>query len=83
MNLQLLPQKLAIQFALGAFVCAWVVGLLSDVPLNVISLRATIGAAAFWVLGLVTGKVFVNGVIKSVAEHLSKRREEDEPPQRR
>ena len=78
MNLQLLPQALALFLAAGAFGVVWAVGLASDVPLHVVSLRAVGGAAAFWVAGLFAGKAIMNAVYESIGERLSKAN--DNPP---
>jgi hypothetical protein len=73
MSLQLIPHALAILLSVGAFVVAWLAGLACDVPLDAIALRAAAGAAVFWLVGLMAGKIFVGGVYAAVGEHLADR----------
>jgi hypothetical protein len=71
MSLQLIPHALALLLSVGAFAVAWLAGLACDVPLDAIALRAAAGAAVFWLIGLIVGKVFVGGVCAAVGEHLA------------
>ena len=68
MTLHSLPQRLAFILALAAFAVVWVVGLLSDVPVHRVSLRAVGGAAVFWLVGLGAGRIVVNTVSAAVAK---------------
>jgi len=71
MSLRLIPHTFAILLSAGAFAVAWMAGLASDVPLHAIALRAAAGAAVFWLLGLIIGKIFVRGVYAAVGEHMA------------
>ena len=73
MSLRLIPHMLAILLSGGAFGAAWLVGLASDVPLPVIALRAAAGAAVFWLVGLIVGKVLVSSVYAAIGEHMAAR----------
>ena len=79
MNLQVLPQRLAFLSSAGAFVLTWVTGLISEVPVHRISLRAVAGAAVFWVIGLVVGKVFLNNVCDALSEQMYSPQDEEKP----
>ncbi|MGO8702616.1 MAG: hypothetical protein ACLQVA_02265 [Candidatus Brocadiia bacterium] len=73
MNLELIPPVFAVLLSVGAFAVAWMVGLASDVPAHAIALRATAAAAAFWLLGLLAGKFFLNCVYAAVGEQMAQR----------
>jgi len=73
MNLELIPPVLAILLSVVAFGVAWMVGLSSDVPAHAIALRATVAAAAFWLFGLVAGKIFLHCVYAAVGEQMAQR----------
>jgi hypothetical protein len=73
MNLHVLPHKLAILAAVCAFGAAWVVGLSCDVPIDRISLRALLAAAAFWAMGLMAGRLIVNGICEAFSEQAQAR----------
>ena len=76
LNLRAFPQKLAFFCAGLAFVIVWSLGLLNDVPIHRISLRAVIAAGIFWTLGLVAGRVFLSSVCESLSEHIRHSSEE-------
>jgi hypothetical protein len=78
MNLELIPPVLAILLSVGAFAVAWMAGLASDVPAHAIALRATAAAAAFWLLGLVAGKIFLHCVYAAVGEQMAQRQARDQ-----
>ena len=79
MNLQVLPQRLAFLSSAAAFVLTWVTGLVCEVPLHRISLRAVTGAAIFWILGLVAGKIFLNNVCDALSEQMYGPQDEEKP----
>lgn len=83
MNLQALPHVLGILLAAGAFGVAWLVGVLSDVPLDRIALRAVIGAAVFWALGIVAGRIWVDGICEAMSDRLAGPHASDDKGQRR
>lgn len=70
MDLSTLPQRLAILAAVGAFGIVWLVGLICDVPIHCVSLRAVIAATVFWVVGLMGGKVLVNSICDAITRQL-------------
>jgi len=74
MNLELIPPMFAVLLSVGAFAVAWMVGLASDVPAHAIAFRATAAAAAFWLLGLVAGKMFLKCVYAAIGEQMAQRR---------
>jgi hypothetical protein len=74
MNLGLIPPVFAILLSVGAFAVAWMVGLASGVPAHAIALRATAAAAAFWLLGLVAGKMLLKCVYAAIGEQMAQRR---------
>jgi hypothetical protein len=74
MNLELIPPMFAVLLSVGAFAVAWMVGLASDVPAHAIALRATAAAAAFWLLGLGVGKIFLKCVYAAIGEQLAQQR---------
>jgi hypothetical protein len=73
MNLELIPPVLAILLSVGAFAVVWLIGLACDVPAHAIALRAMVAAAAFWLLGLVAGKIFLHCVYTAVGEQMAQR----------
>jgi len=73
MNLHVLPHKLALLSALLAFGIAWGVGLALGVPIDTISWRALLAAAAFWAMGIVAGRLVVNAVCEAFAEQVRAR----------
>jgi hypothetical protein len=79
MNLGLLPPVFAILLSVGAFAVAWMVGLACDVPAHAIALRATAAAAAFWLVGLVAGKIFLNCVYAAIGEQMAQRQAKSQP----
>jgi len=83
MNLSVLPQKLGIAAATGAFGIAWLVGLINDVPIHSISLRAIIAAGMFWAVGFMAGKVLVNSICDAITEQFCDQENEKKPVQRR
>ncbi len=70
MNLHVLPHKLALLGAVCAFGVAWMIGLLCDVPIDRVSLRALLAAAAFWAMGIVAGRLIVNTICEAFAEQV-------------
>ena len=74
-NLRILPQKAALVMAIMAFGVVWGAGLLWHVPGYAIAWRSVLAAGVFWAVGLVMGRVFVNGLTEAISEHL--RREEE------
>jgi len=70
LNLRAFPQKLAFFCAGLAFAIVWGLGLLNEVPIYRISLRAVIAAGVFWTLGLIAGRVFLTSVCESLSEHI-------------
>ncbi len=70
MNLQVMPQRLAIALGVGAFLIVWAAGLLGEVPAYRISLRAVAAAAVFGVAGLVGGRILLNSICEAFGEHL-------------
>jgi hypothetical protein len=73
MNLRVLPHKIAILAAMGAFGAAWLVGLACGVSIDSISLRAVLAAAAFWFMGLVAGRLIVNSICDAFSEQVQAR----------
>ena len=70
MNLQMLPHVIGVLLALLAFGVAGVAGILSDVPPDVVALRAVIAAAIFWGLGIIAGRVLLDSVCEAMSEQV-------------
>ena len=70
MNLQILPHKIAFVLSMVAFGVVWLVGLAANVTGEALALRALLAGAGFWALGLMMGRVFVNGISEALSEHL-------------
>jgi len=70
LNLRAFPQKLAFLSAGLALAIVWGLGLLNDVPIYRISLRAIIAAGVFWTLGLIAGRIFLSSICESLSEHI-------------
>ena len=70
MNLQVLPYKIAFALSMIAFGIVWIVGISSNVTGETLALRGLLAGAGFWALGLMMGRVFVNGVSEALSEHL-------------
>lgn len=83
MNLQLLPHAIGIALAAAAFGLVWLVGMLSDVPVDRIALRAVIGAAVFWLMGIVAGRILVDAICEAVSDRVAGQPAPDEKAQRR
>lgn len=79
MNLNVLPHVMGIGLAGVAFAVSWVAGLLSGVPAPVVSLRAAVAAIVFWLLGLLAGRMLVNGLCEAVTERLRATQEKPQP----
>lgn len=79
MNLSVLPHRLAVASSATAFAIVWTAGLVCRVPVHAVSLRAILGAAAFWALGYIGGRLFVNAVYDAMAESLRKEKSEAAP----
>lgn len=71
-DLRVLPQKVALVFCIAAFGGVWLVGMVSDVAAHTTAVRAVAAAAAFWAMGLVMGRAFVNALSQALSEHLQK-----------
>jgi len=74
MNLNGLPQCLALGLSALAFGLAWAVGLLSGVPPHWVALRSLAAAGCFWVFGLVLGRTLLNSLCDAIGEGLRRRR---------
>ena len=83
MNLNLLPHSLAIALAAAAFGLTWLIGLANDVSVDSIALRAVLGAAVFWFLGLLGGRVIVSCIYDAIGEQFSNAHASDDKSQRR
>ena len=83
MNLHTLPHVLGVLLACGAFGVAGLVGFLSDVPLDRIALRAVVGAAVFWALGILAGRIWVDGICEAMSDRFAEPHASDDKVQRR
>jgi hypothetical protein len=72
MNLNILPQKVALIMSILAFGAVMIVGMVCEVPAHVTAYRSVLGGIGFWVLGLVLGRIFVNGMAEALAEQMHK-----------
>lgn len=68
MKLHLVPHQLAILAATAAFGVAWLAGLAADVPVDAIAWRAILAAGAFWLLGLLAGRMVLDAIIDAMGE---------------
>ena len=75
MNLALLPYRLALLAASGAFAAVWSVGLCAQTPAHQIAFRSLIAALLFWAIGQALGRAALRCLADAMSEQIAERSE--------